>query len=121
MLGNPSWERRLLERTYDGTMTVTGSRKRVEDGETVIEHDAVLYEGVPCGLSTTAAPETAQDGTAGEIKYRAVLFCAPELEIPPGCRIIVTQYGRTTHYQYSGEGVLLPTHQQLSVQREGRA
>lgn len=121
MLGNVSAERRLLEQTYDGLMTVTGSRKRVEDGETVIDHDAVLCEGEPCALSLAATPATDQDGTAGAIRYDAVLFCAPELDLPPGCHISVSQYGKTIPLLYSGERALLPTHQQLSVRREGWA
>ena len=30
MLGNPELERVLLEQTYDGVMTVTGTRKQVK-------------------------------------------------------------------------------------------
>jgi len=35
MLGNPELERALLEQTYDGVMTVTGTRKQEVGGETV--------------------------------------------------------------------------------------
>lgn len=51
MLGNPDLERKWLEMTYDGTMTVMGSRKANVDGETVVAPDAVLYADVLCALS----------------------------------------------------------------------
>ena len=46
---------------------------------------------------------------------------SPELDIPAGCQITVQQYGKTYIFQYSGECVCYPTHQQLSVMRERRA
>ena len=47
MLGNPELERALLEQTYDGVMTVTGTRKQEVGGETVVTPDAVLHEKAP--------------------------------------------------------------------------
>lgn len=121
MLGNPELERKWLEMTYDGVMTVMGSRKTNVDGETVVTPDAVLYADVPCALSFSGAPNGEQGEDAGEIGYQGTVFCAPELEIPAGCRITVTQYGVTYALRYSGEGITYPTHQQLSVTRKGRA
>ena len=54
MLGNPELERALLEQTYDGVMTVTGTSKQEVGGETVVTPDAVLHENIPCALSRTA-------------------------------------------------------------------
>ena len=121
MLGNPALERKWLEMTYDGVMTVTGSQKKNVDGETVVTPDAVLYEGQPCALSFSGTPDGAQGEDASEIAYQGTIFCAPELTIPAGCRITVTQYGVTYALRYSGEGIVYPTHQQLSVTRKGRA
>ena len=121
MLGIPDLERKWLEMTYDGTMTVMGSRKANVDGETVVTPDAVLYADVPCALSFSGEPNGNQSEDAGEIGYQGTIFCAPELMIPAGCRITVTQYGKTYALVYSGEGIVYPTHQQLSVTRKGRA
>lgn len=121
MLGNPALERKWLEMTYDGMMTVAGSRKTVADGETIVTPDAVLYEDQPCGLSFSGTPDGTQGEDAGEIAYQGTIFCAPELNIPAGCRIAVTQYGVTYALRYSGEGIVYPTHQQLSAVREERA
>lgn len=121
MLGNPDLERKWLELTYDGLMTVTGSKKATVKGETVVTPDAVLYEKQPCALSFSSTPDGNQGEDAGEIGYQGTIFCAPELDIPAGCRITVTQYGKTYALVYSGEGIAYPTHQQLSVSRRGRA
>lgn len=121
MLGNPELERKWLELTYDGVMTVTGSKKETVGSETIVTHNAVLYADQPCALSFSGTPDGSQGEDAGEINYRATIFCAPELVIPAGSRITVTQYGKTYVMVYSGEGITYPTHQQLSVTRKERA
>ena len=120
MLGNIELERMALEMTYDGYMTVTGYSKTVIDGETVAVPE-IRYETQPCALSFTKTPDAKQGEDSGEIRYQAMIFCAPELDIPAGCQITVQQYGKTYIFQYSGECVCYPTHQQLSVMRERRA
>lgn len=95
MLGNPDLERKWLELTYDGVMTVTGSKKQNVDGETVSAPNVVLYENQPCALSFSGTPDGNQGEDAGEISYRGTIFCAPELDIPAGCRIMVMQYGKS--------------------------
>ena len=120
MLGNAALERKWLEKTYDGKMTVVGSRKETVDGETVVMPDAVLYEDQPCALAFSGTPNAEQGEDAGQTRYQATIFCAPELVIPAGSRIAVTQYGQTCKLKYSGEAITCPTHQQLAVIREGR-
>ena len=120
MLGNVSLERAALEMTYDGKMTVAGAHKETVDGETVVTPDAVLHEDVPCALSFSGTPGAGQGEDAGETRYQAMIFCPPELDIPAGCRITVTQCGHTYSLRYSGEAITYHTHQQLAVIREGR-
>lgn len=121
MLGNPELERALLEQTYDGVMTVTGTRKQTLNGETVVMPDVVLHENIPCALSFSGTPDSKTDANSGQISYQATIYCAPELTISAGCRIAVQQYGATYRLKYSGESAVYPTHQQLSAVREERA
>lgn len=121
MLGMIEMERAALETTYDGVMTVIGFRKTVVDGETIVMPDAVLYENEPCALSKEDDAKTAQGEDGGEITPAHKVFCAPELIIPPGCRITVQQYGRTMSLQYSGKAFAYPTHQEIMVQMEAMA
>lgn len=121
MLGNPEIERKLLESTYDGTMTVLGTRKETVNGETVVTPDAVLHENIPCALSFSGTPDSKTDANSGQISYQATIYCAPELNIPAGSRILVRQYGAEYRLKYSGESAVYPTHRQLSAVREARA
>ena len=118
MLGNVDAERKLLELTYDGTMTVTGTTKKNVDGETVVEHDTVILDSVPCALSFADTPDSQQNDNSGQVSYQATVFCAPELSIPAGCRLTVAQYGAVYALKYSGEAITYPTHKQLSATRE---
>lgn len=120
MLGNPEIERRLLESTYDGVMTVTGTRKETRNGETVVTPDAVLHENIPCALSFSGTPDSKTDANSGQISYQATIYCAPDLTVPAGSRITVHQYGMVYQLKYSGESAVYPTHQQLSAVREAR-
>lgn len=121
MLGNPAWERALLAHTYDGCMTVTGARKQTVDGETIVTPNAVLYENQPCALSKSRDAQTRPGENAAATQAACKLFCAPGLAIPPGSRITVTQYGTAQTFRFSGEAFAYPTHQELTVQREGWA
>ena len=121
MLGNPELERALLEQTYDGVMTVTGTSKQTVNGETVVTPDAVLHENIPCALSFSGTPDSGTDEGGGTVRYQATIYCAPDLTVPAGCRIVVQQYGVTYRLKYSGESAVYPTHQQLSAVREERA
>lgn len=120
MLGQIELERAALEMTYDGRMTVIGTQKQTDDGETVAA-SRTLYADTPCALSHPTTPEASRDETGGVIADAAVIFCAPELNIPPGCRIEVEQYGRRSVWDHTGQAAVYPTHQQLTVRKDGRA
>ena len=121
MLGNPELERALLEQTYDGMMTVTGTSKQDVGCETGGTRGAVLHENILCALSFSGTPDSRTNANSSQISYQATIYCAPELTIPAGCRIVVQQYGVTYRLKYSGESAVYPTHQQLSAVREERA
>lgn len=121
MLGSAATERKFLEKTYDGIMTAIGSRKETVDGETVITPDVVLAEKQPCALSKNDNAKTKRGDASGEVSAAHKIFCAPELDIPAGCRITVAQYGRETSFLYSGKAFVYSTHQELMVQEVGRA
>ena len=84
MLGNPELERALLEQTYDGVMTVTGTRKQTLNGETVVTPDAVLHENIPCALSFSGTPDSGTDEGGGTVRYQATIYCAPDLDCSGG-------------------------------------
>jgi hypothetical protein len=113
--------RHIIETTYAGRMTVYRRVFQTENGRTV-QKDLVSILNQPCALSWGGGFQ--KRGTAVEqqlspvIRGQARIFTAPDLDIPAGSRIVVTQYGKTTDFISSGEGVVYPTHQELIVERE---
>ena len=77
MLGNPELERALLEQTYDGVMTVTGTRKQEVNGETVVTPDAVLHDPaeIAARCVAMAAGEPIRDVEGGELVLTPGSIC----------------------------------------------
>lgn len=108
--------RESIERTYTDRMTVTGQAEALDEatGETKFA-EQILLEDKPCRISfeTIRAAEPGRQADGRGITQSVKLFCAPELDIQPGCRIAVTRGGVTTDYCKSGEAARYATHQEI--------
>lgn len=113
-------ERKALERTYSGLLSVYISVKKKVDGETKLVREK-LYENVKCALSKVSTPSTRQTDAQNTITYESKLFVPPEINIPPGSEIEVSQYGKTYQFINSAESFVYPTHQELLLERKGNA
>lgn len=87
--------REAIERLYKGlcSVKVKVSSVNEETGETVFTEKAVLTEQ-PCRLSFQSRNSAAKDDGYSTISQSVVLFIAPEVEIPSGSKITVTQNGK---------------------------
>lgn len=116
--------RNLIERTYSGRLTAYRRVFREEGGRTV-EKELPFLENAACALSWGGNQRqrgaALKQGLVPEIAYEAQIFAAPELDIPAGSRVVVTQDGATREFVTCGEAVIYPTHQQIMVSRRGRA
>jgi len=108
--------RAAIERLYDGRCTaivrkgsVNPVTKRTEFGE------SELYIDQPCRLSFGRSKNITGDGAVASVSQAVSLFIAPELSIPEGTKIIVTQSGVTTAYSNSGTPSIYPTHQEIQL------
>ena len=103
--------REAIERLYKGlcSVKVKVSSVNEETGETVFTEKAVLTEQ-PCRLSA------AKDDGYSTVSQSVVLFIAPEVEIPSGSKITVTQNGKTTDYCRSGESAVYTSHQEIALE-----
>lgn len=72
-----------------------------------------LYGNVKCRLSFKYISQTNQTESFAETKQVVKLFIAPELYIPPGSVIEVTQNGITKKYKHSGEPAVYTHHQEI--------
>lgn len=109
--------RKTIEKLYDGECTVK-VHGEYQDPVTKItkvgEH--TLFEKQPCRLSYGSMPSTSDTEGPANIVQITKLFIAPELEIPAGSKIIVTQNGRTTEFSNSGVPAVYPTHQEITLE-----
>lgn len=121
MFGNIAMERRILEQTYDGVMDVYGFTDEQTESGVTRPVEKPLYTGIPCALSANRQADTTQTDASAEVNQRYTVFCAPDVAIPAGCRLVVTQYGVARNYCCSGVPNVYPTHQEISVLLEERA
>lgn len=109
--------RKAIEATYDGTCRIYGMQS-VKDPVTKVtrQEEAIVQDGVVCHLSySNTAPAAGSDTVAG-VAQTIKLFLAPELVVPPGCRIEVTQQGRTESYAQSGKAAVYSSHQEILLE-----
>lgn len=109
--------RTVIEQTYDGTCSIY-SMQDIKDPETKItEHKEVtLLEDVPCHLSFSGAVTADGTGTSTDVKQEIKLFLAPEVPVPPGSRIEVTQRGTTESYSKSGKPAVYSSHKEILLE-----
>lgn len=101
--------RKALERGYTGTFTVTERKKVVRPDHSTGFAEVQTVTDNPCRLSFTTSP-AAGDGDTATLTQSVKLFCAPEIIVPEGSRITVTQNGVTEEYARSGMVAMYDTH-----------
>lgn len=112
--------RRAVEKTYEHTCTVSRMVDvKKPSGETRQELQ-VVYENKSCKLSQKSLASNQQTESTNNILYETKLFIAPELEINQGDTVIVTHCGRMLKFT-TGEPFAYGSHQEISLQREGKA
>ena len=101
--------RKALERGYIGTFTVTERKKVVRADHRTGFAEVQTVTDIPCRFSFTTSP-AAGDGDTATLTQSVKLFCAPEIIVPEGSRITVTQNGVTEEYARSGMVAMYDTH-----------
>lgn len=109
--------RKAIEKTYNGTMTVTEMGKvRDEKSKLTKEEPVVVLENQPCRLSFETIQAAAQSSSGAAVSQTAKLFVSPEVQIKAGSKITVIQDGSTTDYIHSGIPAIYPTHQEIILE-----
>ncbi|ACZ08295.1 Uncharacterised protein [Sebaldella termitidis] len=105
--------RKALESLYLAVCNIYAFIKEEDEFELTDQTEQLIYENKKCRVSyknISAANQTESFATtAQEIK----LFIAPELLIPPGSTIEVTQNNRTEKYKSSGKAAVYTNHQEI--------
>lgn len=109
--------RSVIEQTYDGTCAIYNLQD-VKDPETKIteQKEVTLQADISCHLSFSGVVTAEGTGTSTDVKQEIKLFLAPEILVPPGSRIEVTQHGATESYSRSGKPAVYSSHQEIMLE-----
>lgn len=112
-----SARRKAIQMLYRGTCIVK-TWESVTDPVTKIttQQETTKYLDQPCKLSYEKQTTSSSTGGPAVISQTIKLSLAPELEIPAGSKIIVTQDGKTTEFARSGEPEVHMDHQHITLE-----
>lgn len=101
---------------WDGRCTISVYQE-VTDPETFQTREELvpIIEDEPCRLSNKTNTVVADVKNVAETSKNIVLFLRPDLEVPAGSVIDVTQYGRTTKFKNSSTPSVYYTHQEIQL------
>lgn len=111
--------RKALERLWKDRCTVY-HRVKVTDPKTKLTDfdEKPLLQDQPCKLSFETLNSTDGDHVA-TLAQSVKLFISPDVEIPAGCKIVVTRFNdleRTFTYSRSGEPGIFTNHQEIMLE-----
>ncbi|MEK3973720.1 hypothetical protein [Psychrobacillus sp. FSL K6-1267] len=109
--------RNAIETLYKGICTVQ-IWMEVEDPVTHVSsfQEVPLLTKQKCRLSFEKQMTTTNTVGPAVIAQTTKLFIAPELDIPAGSKITVTQEGRTLDFARSGEPAIYSNHQEILLE-----
>ena len=112
--------RAAIEKLYEGVCTITTKETVKEKGVTKMV-DKVYCDNQKCRLSYQSASASNESDTVSTSYQLIRLFIAPEIEVPEGSKITVTQEGRTETYKRSGKPMVYSNHQEILLDRLEKA
>jgi hypothetical protein len=110
--------RKPTESLYTGVCTIyVLDTDRDTDTKQTVQTERLLLENQSCRVSFESNNTTVKNNdTVYEKPQNIKLFIAPEINIVPGCKIVVTQNGRTETYKSSGVPRVYITHQEIELE-----
>ncbi len=108
--------KKAIQSLWTGVCNIFGF-KDVEDKYGATTHaEVVLFENLPCRLSFKNISQTSQTESFAVSSQVVKLFIAPEVYVPPGSVIEVTQNGVTRKYKHSGISAVYMNHQEIVLE-----
>nr|DAW76722.1 MAG TPA: head closure knob [Caudoviricetes sp.] len=105
--------RKAIQSMWTGICSIFAF-KDTEDKYGVTDNTEVkLFENLPCRLSFKNISQTNQTESFATSAQVVKLFIAPEVYVPPGSVIEVTQNGVTRKYKHSGISAVYTNHQEI--------
>lgn len=105
--------RKAIESLYIGMCNIY-EYKEVFDEQTKLssKQEVITHENIKCKLSYKNSPKSKD----AEVTQIIRLLIAPEIEIRPGSKIVVTQSGKTTAFKNTGEPQMFINHQEIELE-----
>lgn len=108
--------REAIQSLWAGVCNIFGF-KDVEDEYGATSHaEVMLFENLPCRLSFKNISQTSQTESFAVSSQVVKLFIAPEVYVPPGSVVEVTQNGITRKYKHSGISAVYTNHQEIVLE-----
>lgn len=108
----------ILAMTYEDACTVYRPVKAVQpNGESIFKKGTegrVVYEDIPCALSTPTGGKFSQSKTTAGVDTDHLLFVRPEVDILPGDTVLVTRLGKQTEH-LAGLADRQPSHNNIPL------
>ncbi len=109
--------RTAIEKLYIGSCDIYEYRTATNpDNQREELSEILVCASVPCRISIQNSP-VAGEGETSSIGQAIKLFLAPEIDVQPGSKIIVTQHGKTAQYRDSGIAARYSSHQEIMLER----
>lgn len=108
--------RNAVESLYEGVCTIT-LKETVRDKGVTKTVDKLYCKNQKCRLSYQSTSASDESETVSTSYQLIRLFIAPEIEIPEGAKITVTQDGRTDTYKRSSKPMVYSNHQEVLLER----
>ena len=108
--------REAIQSMWTGVCNIFGF-KDVEDEYGATSHaEVMLFENLPCRLSFKNISQTSQTESFAVSSQVVKLFTAPDVYVPPGSVVEVTQNGITRKYKHSGISAVYTNHQEIVLE-----
>ncbi len=107
--------RKQVEKMYIGKCAIVAYEDVKKDNGATRKDEVVKYVDIPCRLVYLNFVPTTDTETIGIVKQIIQLHIAPEINIEPGSKIVVTQNGVTDEYKASGKPAVMLTHQEIKL------
>lgn len=107
-----------IKSMWSGLCTVYKNEKSKNKYGIVTSEKVEIYKDEPCHLSFENVNQADQTELGANVSQVVTLFISPEVYIPPGSMIEVTQNNVTRTYKHSGISAIYTNHQEIILELE---
>lgn len=108
--------KKAIQSLWAGVCNIFGFKDTEDKYGATIHTEVMLFENLPCRLSFKNISQTSQTESFAVSSQVVKLFIAPEVYVPPGSVIEVTQNGVTRKYKHSGISAVYTNHQEIVLE-----